>query len=159
MEGYPLPLTTFILGGIMNITKILMTSILLTVLVAGCASTKGTNTVKAPLPPGTLNATEVTVLFSGKSVRSVLDENGRVSLTYYNPNGELRQVRKGNMRSGTWQVNKDGRICLQFEGKKKRCRIIVNEGPNYSKYIVKRDGNHQRIVTYTTFNNGNLVDP
>jgi hypothetical protein len=144
--------------GIMNNTKILLASILLIVLVGGCASTKGTKRVKVPLPPSTLYAAEVTTLFSGKTVESTLDENGRVRLTYYNPNGELRQLGKGKKRSGTWWVKKNGRICLQMEGGKKTCRIIVKEGSSYRKYIVKKNGNHQRIITYTSFRNGNLVD-
>ena len=143
----------------MNIIKLLLSCTLLIVLVGGCASTSSKSKKTVVLPPGSLNAAEVTALFSGKSVRAVLNENGRVSLTYYNPNGELRQLRKGKKRSGTWQVKENGRICLQFAGKEKRCRIIVNEGSNYSKYIVKRDGNHQRIVTYTTFRSGDLVGP
>jgi hypothetical protein len=144
---------------IMNIIKLLLSCTLLIVLVGGCATTNSKSKKTVVLPPGSLNAWEVTALFSGKSVRAVLNENGRVSLTYYNPNGELRQLRKGKKRSGTWQVKKNGRICLQFGGKKKRCRIIVNEGPNYSKYIVKSDGNHQPVVTYTTFRSGDLVGP
>lgn len=141
----------------MKIVNLLLSCTLLIVLVGGCASMNSKSRKAVVLPPGSLDAAEVTALFSGKTVRSVLDENGRVSLTYYNPNGELRQLRRGIKRSGSWQVRKDGRICLQFEGKKRRCRIIVKEGPAYSKYIVKRDGNHQRILTYTSFRSGNLV--
>ena len=136
----------------MNTIKIMLVSVLLIVLVEGCASTRVT------LPPGTLNATEVTALFSGKTVESKLDKSGRVSLTYYNPNGALRQLQNGQKRNGTWRVKKSGRICLQFAGDKESCRIIINEGPFYRKYIVKRDGNHQPILTYTSFRSGNLVD-
>jgi hypothetical protein len=144
-------------GESMKIIKLLLSCTLLIVLFGGCASMNSKSKKAAPLPPGTLNATEVTSLFSGKSVTSVLDENGRVSLTYYNPDGQLSQLRKGKKRNGTWLVKKNGRMCLQFEGRKKRCRIIVKEGLTYSKYIVKRDGNHQRILSYTSFQDGNLV--
>ena len=142
----------------MNNIRILLASILLIVLIGGCASTKSTKRVNVPLPPGTLDAAEVTALFSEKTVESTLDENGRVRLTYYSPNGELRQQKKGEKRGGTWWVKQNGRICLQFEGGKKTCRVIVKEGSLYRKYIVKKDGNHQGIITYTSFRNGNLID-
>lgn len=135
----------------MRIKKIVLMSILLVVFVGGCAS------MKVALPPGTLNAADVTALFSGKTVESRLDENNRISQTYYNPDGEMRQMRKGQLRTGTWRVIKNGRICLQFEGNSERCRIIIKEGPVYRKYILKQDGNHKPIITYTSFRNGDLV--
>jgi hypothetical protein len=135
--------------------KILSMSVLLMVLLGGCAMLFPP---PVPLPPGTLDAAAVEALFSGKSVESVIDKSGRVSLTYYNPNGELRQLQKGEKRSGTWKVRSDGRICLQFEGQDRQCRIIVLDGGTYRKYIVKRDGNHEQILTYRLFRDGNLVD-
>ncbi len=136
----------------MYIIKAMLASVLLMVLTLGCASTR------LSLPPGTLDANEVSALFSGKTVESKLDKNDRISLTYYNPNGELRQLQKGQKRTGTWRVKKSGRICLQFAGATASCRAIIKEGPVYRKYIVKRDGNHQPIITYTSFTTGNLVD-
>jgi len=124
-------------------------------LVGGCAPLHKRS---VPLPVGTLDATAVEALFSGKSVESVIDKSGRVSLTYYNPNGELRQLQKGKKRSGTWEVRSDGRICLQMEDKSRQCRIVVKDGTTYRKYIVKRDGNHEQILTYRLFRDGNLVD-
>jgi hypothetical protein len=135
--------------------KILLMSALLMILLGGCAML---NPKPVPLPPGTLDAAAVEALFSGKSVESVIDKSGRVSLTYYNPNGELRQLQKGEKRSGTWNVRSDGRICLQFEGQDRQCRIIVLDGETYRKFIVKRDGNHEQILTYRLFRAGNLVD-
>jgi len=135
----------------MHIKKIMLTCMLLIFFVGGCASTK------VALLPGTLSAAEVTTLFSGKTVESRLDENGRISQTYYNPDGKIRQLRKGQLRTGTWRVNKDGRICLQFAGNNEKCRAIIKEGSVYHKYIVKKDGNHKPIITYTSFRNGDLV--
>lgn len=139
----------------LKVLKFLLTSALLIPLLAGCSML---TPKQVPLPPGTLDAAAVEVLFSGKTVESVVDRSGRVSLTYYNPNGELRQLQEGQTRSGTWNVRSDGRICLQFDGQDKKCRIIVMEGTVYRKYIVKHDGNHEQVVTYRSFHNGNLVD-
>jgi len=136
----------------MHTRKIKLVSVLFIILIGGCAS------MNVALPPGTLNAAEVTALFSGKTVESRLDETGRISLTYYNPDGSLHQLQKGRIRNGGWRVKDNGRICLQLEEKSESCRIIVNEGTVYRKYIVKADGDHQPIITYTSFRNGNQVD-
>jgi len=141
----------------MKIVKALLASLLLVVFVGGCAPMQHRGKQAIQLPPGTLNSSEIITLFSGKTVESMLDKSGRISLTYYNPNGELRQLQKGQKRFGTWKVTDDARICLQFEGNKEKCRIIVKEGYVYRKYIVKHDGNHERIITYTSFRDGNLV--
>ena len=131
--------------------KTLLLSFLLIVVAFGCAPTKTAHL------PGTLNTEEVTTLFSGKTVESRLDKSGRISQTYYNPNGELRQLQHGKVRNGIWRVTKKGRICLQFAGKKESCRAIVQEGPVYRKYIVKGDGNYIPIITYLSFRSGDLV--
>lgn len=128
------------------------------VLASGCAPMAKKSKPIVHLPKGALNATEVTALFTGYTAESVLLSNGRISLTYYDPNGGLRQLQDGKKRSGTWQVRKDGRICLDFSGERERCRIIVKEGPVYYKYAVKKDGKHQRILTYKSFRKGNQVD-
>lgn len=142
----------------MKFLNALMTAMLFVTLIGGCAG-KGVRGEKdVQLPPGTLNAADVTELFSGKTVKSVLDKTGRVSLTYYNPNGELRQLQNGEKRSGTWEVRADGRICLAFPGDERQCRIIVKEGDVYRKYIAKLSGKHIPVVTYTSFSDGNLVD-
>jgi hypothetical protein len=138
-----------------KIFNICLTSTLFILLLSGYSMSADE---PVPLPAGTLDATEVESLFSGKTVESVVDKSGRISLTYYNPNGELRQLQKGEKRSGTWNVRRDGRICLQLEDKDRQCRIIVKEGTTYRKYIVKLDGKHEQILTYRLFRDGNLVD-
>jgi len=107
---------------------------------------------KAPiLPPGTLTRKEIVTLFSGKTVKSVTAKKKRTSLSYYAPDGTVEQVRDGKKRFGKWRVNKNGRICLQMENLKEKCRIIVNENGAYKKYIVKKNGKHQHSVSYRQF--------
>ena len=103
------------------------------------------------LPTGTLNEKAVTELFSNKTVQSVTVRKGRVSLTYYDPNGTLEQLRDGAKRHGIWRVTKNGRICLAFAGSKEKCRIVVKEGKIFKKYIVKKNGQHQLSVSYRQF--------
>jgi len=108
-----------------------------------------------PLPEGTLSQDEVIKLFVDKTVESVTVVQGRVSVSYYSPDGEVRQQRDGQKRNGTWRINKNGRICLAMEGDEESCRIIVREGDKYVKYVVKNDGNHQPVVRYNWFKPGN----
>lgn len=106
------------------------------------------------LPLGTLNRKEVIELFSGQTVESVTASKGRVSHTYYNPDGTLEQVRNGTMRTGKWRVNNNARICLEMEGFEEKCRIIVKEDGKVKKYIVKKNGQHQHSVSYRSFTPG-----
>ncbi len=106
------------------------------------------------LPVGTLNKTEVIELFSGKTFESVTAGKGRISETYYNPDGTLEQLQHGEKRFGKWRVNNSGRICLQMEDLQEKCRIIVKEDGEFKKYIVKKNGQHQHSVSYRKFTAG-----
>jgi len=143
---------------IMKSIQTLLTILLIFLLVGGCTPAGGKKSkAEVSLPPGTLNASEVTSLFSERTVESVLISSGRISLTYYNPDGTLNQLQNGSKRNGVWRVRDDGRICLTFAGQEEKCRIIVKEGNIYSKYIVKKNGLHERIITYKSFRDGNQV--
>ena len=80
---------------------------------------------KPILPEGTLTRKKIVKLFSGQTVESITAGKGRVSQTYYDPDGTLVQLRNGVTRSGKWRVRKDSRMCLEMEGYKEKCRIIV----------------------------------
>lgn len=106
------------------------------------------------LPVGTLTRKKIVELFSGKTVESVTATKGRVSQTYYNPDGSLEQLRDGAKRYGTWRVKKNSRICLKIDNLKEKCRIIVKEDGAIKKYIVKKSGRHQHSVSYRNFSHG-----
>ena len=101
-----------------------------------------------------LRKNEIFMLFSDKTVESETVRKGRVSLTYYNPDGTLILFRSGKKHSGTWRVTDKDRMCLKIEGSKEKCRIIVKQGASYSKYIVKKNGQHQRSINYRQFMSG-----
>lgn len=110
---------------------------------------------KSPiLPAGTLNSREVTALFSDQTVESVTADRGRTSLTYYASDGGVVQLRNGQKRVGTWRVTQSGRMCLQMEGSEEKCRVLVAEGGEIRKYIVKKNGHHQHSVSYRKFTPG-----
>lgn len=109
----------------------------------------------ADLPQGTLSASQLNTLFSGKTVSAdSADGKGQELVSYFSPDGQYQQTRKGWLKNGTWWVRKDGRLCIKFEGKKQDCRIIVQQGKAYLRYAVKLDGNHKHELTYTKFRSG-----
>ena len=108
------------------------------------------------LPEGTLDRKELLDLFHDRTVESITLHQGRVSFSYYSPTGEVRQLRDGEKRTGFWRVRDDGRICLRMEDNREKCRIVVHEKDgSYRKYIVKKDGNHEPVVGYRKFIEGN----
>jgi len=110
---------------------------------------------KSPiLPKGTLDRKQIKELFTGKTVESITAGKGRVSHSYYGTDGTIEQVRNGKRRLGKWRVTKSGRICLQMEERGEKCRIIVKEGDEYKKFIVRKNGRHQHSVTYRNFVEG-----
>lgn len=111
--------------------------------------------VKSSVPPlEKLDKQAIIQLFSDKTVESKTVRKGRVSLTYYNPDGTLQLVRHKKTYSGAWQVTDTDRMCLKIENSQKKCRIIVKQGTLYSKYIVKKNGQHQQSIVYRRFMSG-----
>lgn len=135
--------------------------LLLLGLCAACAPVKtsptGHSRNKVPLPVGTLNSTQLHDLFSNRTVDSVTIARGRSTVSFYKPNGELRQRRNGKLRIGQWRITKRGRICLQIEGKKEKCRAVAKQNGRYLKFVIKKDGQHKPVVRYLAFRDGNLL--
>ena len=110
------------------------------------------------LPMGTLKKKAIISLFSDKTVESVTSRKKRVSQSYYHPDGNLVQLRNGIKRYGTWRVTKNGRICLQMEEGQEKCRVVVKDGDQYKKYIIKKNSHHQHSVTYQKFTAGQTFE-
>lgn len=109
------------------------------------------------LPAGTLPSEEIVALFSNRTVYAITTAKGRKSVSYYAPDGGVRQMRNGVKRSGHWRVTQNGRLCLQMEDLPEKCRIIVAEKDGYKKYIVRKNGIHQHTITYQSFVEGNTL--
>lgn len=109
------------------------------------------------LPLGTLDRKQLKKLFSDRTVESVTATKGRVSRTYYAPDGSVEQLQSGKRRYGKWRVSKNARICLQMDERQEKCRIIVQEDGEFKKYIVKKNGRHQHSISYRKFTPGNRL--
>lgn len=102
-------------------------------------------------PREKLKKEEIIKIFADRTVLSKTVRKGRVSLTYYNPDGTLEVTRNGQNYPGTWRVTERDRMCLKLRNSKEKCRIIVKQGDTYSKYIVKKNGQHQQSIRYQRF--------
>jgi hypothetical protein len=138
-----------------------LTMLFLLLVLMGHSSLVGAGESENPpevlLPEAVLTSAEVFELFNNRTVYSVTAVQGRESVGYYNPNGEIRQLQDGVKRTGRWRVTDNGRICLQMESLPEKCRIIVKDQGTYKKYIVKKNGDHQHSVSYPAFRDGNLL--
>lgn len=135
--------------------RLILILLVLTAFTVAPALAAGVRNSALRLPANTLDSEQVRTLFADKTVESITAVRHRISLTYYSLDGDVRQLRKGIKRFGRWRVTKNGRMCLQMEGLREKCRIIVNDHGTYKKYIVRKDGRHQHSVTYRSFKPGN----
>jgi hypothetical protein len=101
----------------------------------------------------TLTGDEVKALFSGKTVDYTHVTTGFEMSVYYAEDGSMRGMRGENKTGGSWRVNDNGELCIEY-GKGDRCRHIVEEDGVYRKYK-ENNGKKIHIVTYHTFTDGN----
>ena len=105
-----------------------------------------------------LTANQLKQLFTKKTVTSI-NSSGTESKTYYHSSkGKVTQLRDGKTRKGFWRVTKkkdgSGRICLKMEGGKEQCRAIAKINGKYFKFVVKKNGQHKKVVSYKKFESG-----
>ncbi|HEB96042.1 MAG TPA: hypothetical protein ENI96_06405 [Sedimenticola thiotaurini] len=131
--------------------SLFLTLLLMTILTA-CISAPSRIQLASPW----LDSDALTRLFRDHTVESVNVKSGVVSRTYYAPDGSLVQWREGTWRNGRWRV-RNGRICLQMEDRREKCRAVIKEDGQYRKYVIRRDGRHRLVVTYRWFEPGNRL--
>lgn len=95
-----------------------------------------------------LDAGEVRALFVDHTVTSRNLNTGTVSISYYDPDGSVRQIRNDRQRTGYWRVMQNGLICLQMQSNEESCRVVRLDRDNiYRKYKLSKVG-LQAIVAY-----------
>lgn len=95
-----------------------------------------------------LDARETRALLSGKTVVARNLNNGRTSVSYYAPDGRVRQLRNGRERLGAWRVTKGGRVCLAMGSRKESCRAVkLGSDQVYRKYRVEK-GVERPVIAY-----------
>lgn len=108
---------------------------------------------KDHLPEGTLTSKELKPLISGTTAEMLFGKSSK-GLRYFDPNGELLQVKRDRLKKGKWKIKKNDRLCTKFGNSSWDCRILVLEGDVYQQYVVKKSGNHERELTYKKFHPG-----
>lgn len=102
-------------------------------LIAGALTLTACSTLKEPsIRP--LQQSEVRALFERNTVTSRNLSSGTVSVSYYS-RSKVTQLRKGDDRTGTWRVKRNGQHCLTMEQNEELCRYIrLDSDGVYRKY-------------------------
>jgi hypothetical protein len=118
-----------------------------------------------------LSATEVTKLFSGKTVEGVMakkSKSGKLKPydAYFNSNGTIQAKHwygkkhlTWKKRNGKWRIDDKGRICIEWEDRdKETCMVIEKEGEVYRQYKINKNGSRKHVATFEKFTDGNPDD-
>lgn len=111
----------------------------------------------SPITSTSLGDQEVYSLFAEKTVLSQNTRTGTISASYYSRDGEVRQFRKGKLRTGEWRVNDAGLKCMRMEAREESCREVKLDNDRvYRKY--KPDVfAFQPVIVYHGFVEGNVI--
>jgi len=101
-------------------------------------------------------ADEIHSLFAGKTVYARNVKTKTKSVSYYSPDGKVRQIRHGRKRTGIWFINDKGRMCLQMESAAKAtCRVVVMGDDGVVRKYRRSQKRWKLSVVYERFENGN----
>ncbi len=95
-----------------------------------------------------LDAGEVRALFVDHTVTSRNMNTGTVSISYYDHDGSVRQVRNDRQRTGYWRVMQNGLICLQMQSNKESCRVVRLDHDNVHRKYKSGKLGLQPIIIY-----------
>ncbi|MCB1755864.1 MAG: hypothetical protein KDJ38_10100 [Gammaproteobacteria bacterium] len=99
-------------------------------------------------PSHQLGAAEVRDLFVDHTVTSRNLNTGTKSVSYYDPDGTVRQIRSDRYRTGHWRIRKSGEICLQMERNQESCRFIKLDADNIYRKYRHGDSGLEPIIVY-----------
>lgn len=105
-----------------------------------------------------LSAAEVHARFSDQTITSRNLKTGTESVSFYNQDGTVNQIRDGRLRTGKWRVKKDGQKCMAMQSKRERCRIVKRDADNV--YRTYKPGYlwSQPIIAFQSFVPGDQLD-
>lgn len=130
----------------------------LKIIALGCISfvMLGCQVKSEKISPIKLSGSEVSSLFTGKTVESFNLVNGSTSFTYYAPDGGVYQERYWEARTGQWKINENAEVCLSMKGKPFSCRAIYRTDEKYYKYRLNDEGQMEKIIRYRQFIDGKV---
>ena len=102
-----------------------------------------------------LDEDEVARLLTDKTITGTYLENNTPFTRYYSKDGTVRQSIEQEVEEGKWLVDKQGRRCVVWLGKEKRCRVIIKDNELYKEFTVQKKGKPKLTVIYNKVVGGN----
>ncbi len=110
---------------------------------------------------GQLSVEEVRALLTDRTVHARHEKDRYNFRNYYAPDGSAKQLTdQGEKKSGTWRLDSDGTLCVQWEGAAEAtCGPLIALGDGRYKRMRTNPknimGGLTHIVTFERFENGN----
>jgi hypothetical protein len=119
-----------------------------------------------------LSTDEMRKLFTGKTVEGEQREyeepgggfTGKLSnfaenfVNYFAEDGTVKQQIGEEQRTGKWRVTESGKLCIEWEGKKKKCTPVYKEGDIYKRVTKNKMGRELMEIKFIRFIPGNKYD-
>jgi len=102
-----------------------------------------------------LTEEELNALLSGKTVRGIYLDNNSPFTRYYDEDGEVRQRVEKETEEGTWFIDTQGRRCIVWSGKEKKCRVIMKDKELYKEFTIMNNNKPKAVVIYNKITEGN----
>jgi len=83
-----------------------------------------------------LSEEEVLSLISGNTVQGIHLGPNIPFESYFSPDGSALQKRGDQRLEGEWFVDKQGRHCVKWEDKARKCRVVVRDQDEYREYTI-----------------------
>ncbi len=94
-----------------------------------------------------LSEEEVLSLISGNTVQGIHLGQNIPFENYFDPGGKALQQLGDERIEGEWFVDKQGRHCVKWENKTRKCRIVVRDKDEYREYTINaKTGKREYIL-------------
>lgn len=111
----------------------------------------------AAVAADSLDAHQVTTLFSGKSVTGVDLDVGSTFERFYDLDGTVLNDAQGFNPTGKWRVTKTGELCVKWDDENvEQCGYIKSNGDGTYTKILQKNSKSIRLLNYIKFKDGNV---
>ena len=110
------------------------------------------------IPDGDLSKSNLELLFSNKIVSGTHERKSFIFRRFYSADGTIDgENEKNGARQGKWRASSKG-LCIQWAGKKEKCRVVTRENNVINKYKIKRTGERELVISYSSFETSNMLN-
>ena len=105
-----------------------------------------------------VSASNLELMFSNKTVSGTHEKEGYVFKRYFSIDGTIYgENEKNGTRQGKWRASSKG-LCVQWAGKKEKCRIVTRENNYIKKYKINKKGKRVLVTSYSSFETSNMLN-